>query len=283
MSKTIPSGLLTHYAQQSTAVAHCIVITRADAVVLRFTSLDVALTVSGNVYTPCGLNVSGLASTAGLAVNNAELQILPDPALGITRADLITGKWDHAAFSIFALNWANPADGVDTLMTGTLGEVKPARGMYTVELRSLTQALQQPVGFVTQKTCRARLGDSRCTLNLAPFTVTGTLTGVTSNQVFTDTARTEADGWFAEGELTWLTGANAGYRHKVKAYAADVFTLSLPAPFTVAIGDTYSAIAGCQKRHITDCKTKFNNILNFWGEPDLPGVDALVRAPVTSV
>lgn len=283
MAKTIPSGLLAHYALQATTLAHCIVITRTDAVVLRFTSLDVALTVDGNVYTPCGLAVSGLAATATLAVNNAELQILPDPALGITRADLITGLWDFAAFQIFAVDWATPGNGIDVLMTGKLGEVRPGRGGYSVELRSLAQALQQPVGFLTQKTCRARLGDSRCTLDLAPFTVTGTITAVASNQQFTDSARTEAAEWFAEGSLTWTGGNNAGYRHKIKAFASDVFTLSLPAPFTVQVGDTYSAIAGCQKRHLTDCKTKFSNLLNFWAEPDLPGVDALVRPVITDV
>lgn len=286
--KTLPAGLLSHYAQQSTTVAQCIVITRTDAVVLRFTSLDVALTVSGNVYTPCGLNVSGLTMSAGLAVNNAELQILPDPALGITRADLITGKWDHAAFQLFETDSSNPGNGINILMSGNLGEVKPARGLFTVELRSLAQVLQNPVGATTSKTCRYRLGSTAlpaglCKLALGPFTKTGTLTSAASRQVFTDTARTEADDYFGEGLLTWTGGANAGYSEKIKTYAADTFTLVRPAPFAVVAGDTYSAIAGCRKRAIEDCKTKFNNLLNFGGEPDLPGVDALLRSPETSV
>lgn len=283
MSRTIPAGLLSHYALESHTLAQCITITRTDAVVLRFTSLDVALVVSGNTYLPAGLNVSGLESTAGLAVNNAELQILPDDALGIVRTDLITGKWDHAAFSIFEVNYLSPASGINTLMTGTLGEVKPGRSQFTVELRSLAQALQQPVGFTTQKTCRYRLGDANCTLNLAPFTFTGSVTTATSNQVFTDSTKAQAAEYFAEGQLTWTSGPNSGYTHKIKSFAAGVFTLSLPAPFAVGVGNAFTAIAGCQKRHITDCKTKFNNLLNFGGEPDLPGTDALIRAPVTSV
>jgi uncharacterized phage protein (TIGR02218 family) len=281
--KSIPAGLLAHYAQGVQTIAACITITRTDAVVLRFTGLDVPLVVAGNTYVPCGLNVSGLTSNAALSVDNAELQVLPDPALGIVRADLITGLWDHAAFEIFEVNWASPADGVNILKAGTLGEVRPARGLYTVELRGLAQALQSPLGFLTQKTCRYRLGDANCTVNLVPFTVTGTVTSVANNQVFTDTGRSEAVEYFAEGELLWTGGANSGYRHKIKAFAADVFTLSLAAPFTVQVGDAYTAIAGCQKRLLEDCKTKFNNALNFGGEPDLPGIDALVRPAVTSV
>lgn len=280
--KTIPAPLLAHYALPSQAIAACITITRTDAVVMRFTGLDVPLVVSGNTYLPAGLNVSGLASSAGLAVQNAELQILPDDALGIVRSDLVTGRWDNAGFVLFETNWTDPTNGVNTLMTGTLGQVRPGRGMYTVELRSLAQVLQQPLGIVTQKTCRYRLGDANCGVNLAPFTVTGAATSVASNQQFTDTGRAEAAEYFAEGVLTWTSGPNAGFAQKIKSFAAGVFTLSLPAPFAVVAGHAYSAVAGCQKRHLLDCKTKFSNLLNFGGEPDLPGVDALIRAPVTN-
>jgi uncharacterized phage protein (TIGR02218 family) len=281
--KTIPAPLLAHYALPSQAIAACITITRTDAVVMRFTGLDVALVVSGNTYLPAGLNLSGLSASAGLAVQNAELQVLPDDALGIVRSDLVTGRWDHADFVLFETNWTDPANGINTLMTGKLGQVRPGRGLYTVELRSLAQQLQQPVGIVTQKTCRYRLGDANCGVNLAPFTVTGAATSVAGNQVFTDSARAEAAEYFAEGVLTWTSGPNAGFAQKVKSFAAGVFTLSLPAPFTVAVGHAYSAVAGCQKRHLLDCKTKFSNLLNFGGEPDLPGVDALIRPAATSV
>lgn len=284
MTKTIPAGLLSHYALDAQQLATCITITRADATVLRFTSLDVPLVVAGNTYLAAGLSVSGLASTASLSVNNAELQVLPDDALGITRADLITGKWDHAAFSIFECQWPSPGTDINVLMTGTLGEVKPARGVFTVELRSLTQTLQQPVGFVTQKTCRYRLGDAAtCKQDMTSFTHTGSVTTATSRQVFTDSTKAQAAEYFAEGELTWTSGPNSGYRQKIKSFAAGVFTLSLPAPFAVGVGNAFTAKAGCQKRLIEDCKTKFNNLLNFGGEPHLPGVDALIKPPVTSV
>ena len=43
----------------------------------------------------------------------------------------------------------------------------------------------------------------------------------------------------------------------------------------IAIGDAFTAVAGCQKRHDVDCRDKFGNLLNFQGEPHLPGIDAL--------
>ncbi len=157
------------------------------------------------------------------------------------------------------------------------------RGRYVVEFRSLTQALQQTQGIVTSKTCRARLGDSRCTKDLTSFTYSSTVTAAASSQVFTDAARAEADDWFAEGIVTFLTGDNAGLSQQVKAFAGRVFTLSLPMPFPVQVGDTFTAIAGCRRRLEEDCRDKFDNVVNFQGEPHLPGQDALSKPAEAAV
>jgi hypothetical protein len=54
-------------------------------------------------------------------------------------------------------------------------------------------------------------------------------------------------------------------------------------PYAIQIGDTFSAVAGCQKRLAEDCGTKFSNVVNFGGEPHLPGIDALTSPPVVDV
>lgn len=273
--KVIPSALAAHYAKACTTVATFLKVTRADAVVLGFTSLDHEITVDGLAYEP-GFDVSGLASTESLAVDNLELSILPDEA-SVPVADLMAGLWNNAAFEVFECNYEAPADGINVLKRGTTGEVRLRRGIYTIEFRSLTQALQQTQGIVTSKTCRARLGDGKCKKSLTTFTYSSTLSAVASRQVFTDSARAEADEWFAEGVITFTSGANDGYSQKVKSFSAGEFTLSLPLPFLPAVGDAYTVITGCRKRLDEDCRAKFNNVLNFQGEPHLPGIDALSK------
>jgi len=288
MSKTIPSGLAAHYALSNTTLCACLKLQRADGAVLGLTSLDVPVTVSGLTYLP-GFDLSDLVSQAGLAVDNLELQILEADNV-LTVADLLAGRWNGAAFTVFEVNYLSPTDGINLLKRGTTGDAQVKRGVWTVEFRGLKQALQQPLGEVTSKTCRYRLGDSRCTVNLAPHTFACTVTAVTSPQVFTDSARTQLAEWFVEGSVTFLTGPNAGYSQKVKVFAAGQFTLALPMPFAVGLGDTFTAITGCQKRHertganpsgVSDCIDKFSNILNFGGEPHLPGVDVLTSLPNT--
>lgn len=273
--KTIPIALASHYALSCTTVCTCLKVTRADGVVVGFTSADEQIVVSSVSYAP-GFDVSSLQSTDTLGVDNMELTFLALDEL-LPEADLLAGLWDNAVFEIFECNRASPADGVNVLKRGTTGEVQLRRSKYTVEFRSLAQALQQTQGITTSKGCRSRLGDAKCTVDLTGFTFTGTLTAVTSARQLADTSRAEDVDYFGEGLLTLNTGAAAGFTRKIKAFASGAFSLSLPLPFVPAVGDSYTAVAGCRKRE-EDCRDKFLNILNHQGEPHLPGLDALTRS-----
>jgi uncharacterized phage protein (TIGR02218 family) len=284
---TVPVDLLAHYRSGATTLAWAIKIVRRDGVVYGWTSSTKDATISGVDYRSApGLDVASLATTAGLAVDNTEITILPDQTV-ITHADIIAGRWDNAQYTLFRYNWSDLTDGIEVRAVGRLGELQPRSGAYVAELRGLQQYLQQTIGTASTKTCRARLGDDLCSnygadldITDAAYTKTGTLTSVTSKQIFRDSSRVEAEDFFGEGVFTFTGGDNAGLSQKVKAYAVNgTFTLSLPMIMTVAIGDTYSVHAGCRKRIDEDCITKFNNVLNFQGEPHRPTVDDVTSAP----
>lgn len=283
MTKIVPAGLLSNYQSDSPTVAWAIKITRTDDEVYGWTSADRDATIDAVIYESApGLSVASFASSAGLAVDNSELTVLADDTI-ITRADILAGRWNNAAYLLFKYDWTDVSAGEEVISAGFLGELHPRSGAYVAELRALQQYLQQPVGAASTKTCRARLGDAMCMVDLGGWTETGTITGVTSKQVFTDSSRTEADDYFGEGILTWTAGLNTGLSQKVKTYASDTFTLSLPMIFDVQIGDTYSVIAGCRKRLDEDCAAKFSNELNFQGEPHRPTVDELTSSPEVNV
>lgn len=282
--KTIPIALAAHYQQATTSLCQCLRMELRDGAVFAATSMDRPLTVDGVTYMPW-LTVSDLVSTATLGVDNLTCTFVTDEV--DLRSDLEAGRFDNASFYLFETNFLAPTDGVNGLKRGSTGEAQITDvGSYVLEFRGLTQALQQPVGIVTQKTCRAafadyprQIGGSPCRLDPADFTDTGSVTSVASNQVFSDSARVEADDYYTAGFLKFTDGLNAGYERQVRAFDSGVFTLVLPFPFTVEVGDAYSVIAGCQKRLTEDCKTKFSNVLNFQGEPHLPGVDAITKVP----
>lgn len=274
---TLPAALADHYAGGTNHPADVLKIVRKDGAVYAFTSaVDDTPPIGGQVYSAAnGLDISSIEIAAGLAVDNLELTTLDDGST-FSRVDVLSGRWRNAAFMIGRYNWAAPADGIEVRLVGTIGNVQLMRGHIVAELRGLQQALQQPIGSVTSKTCRARLGDSMCTKSLTAFTFTGSVTSVASNQAFTDSTKAQAADYFAEGILTWTSGPNSGLAVKVKGFTGGAFTLSLPMISAIANGHTFSVVAGCQKR-LADCSGKFNNVLNFQGEPHLPGIDALTK------
>lgn len=272
----------TAFAGASTCgtLVHGIRIRRKDGTILGWTEhdRDATVTVFGEsleLLANPGFTLSSLVSTAGLGVDNATCEVIAGEE--ITRADILAGRWDKASVYLFRYNWKDPAAGVVPVKRGHFGNFAPKLGSFSVEFRDLRQALQFNSTWVLQETCRWRLGDSRCTKDLAGFTHAGTVTAVASQYQFTAAALAQADDYFGEGEVEWLTGANAGLRHKVRAFASGgVFTLAEAAIYSIGVTDTFIPIAGCRKRRTEDCVGKFDNVLNFGGEADKPLRDELM-------
>lgn len=288
--KTIPIALAAHYATKGTTVAYFLRITRTDDEVFGFTSHDRSITIDSVLYDAGpGLDISGIVTTAGFGVDNLELTTLDDGTV-FSRADVLGGVWRNAKFAIYKANWKAPTDGLEPVLAGTIGEGRLKQSSLVFELRGLQQYLQQPIGNVSIKTCRAHFADfptqnqnNRCGLVAATFTTAAEVTSVTSNQVFTASGLAAAEDYYTEGVLTWTSGANGGLRQKVKAHATGgVLTLSLPMLQTVEVGDEFEIIAGCPKRMEEDCSGKFGNQLNFQGEPHRPSTDDLTKSPEMS-
>lgn len=106
---------------------------------------------------------------------------------------------------------------------------------------------------------------------LGPITVTGTLTAVASDQQFTDASRTEAADYFAYGTIRFTSGANAGLKPlEIRQHmAGGVIQTFEPFYYVPVVGDAYEMIPGCRKR-LSDCKDKWNNVVNFGGFPYAP-------------
>jgi len=269
----------THLDGETTDLATCWRITRWDGLVFGFTDHLVDLTVSGQLYQAAlGYSATDVQTSADLAVDNLELQgWLDSPS--ITEVDLMAGRWDHADIEIFEVIYSSVSTGIRRLRRGRIGEVSMGRTVFQAELRGIAQAFSRVIGELTSPTCRADLGEPRCGVVLGPLTVTGTVTSVTSARLWADSARAEAAAYFSFGVVTWTSGANNGFKMEIKTHGASgVMTMALPMPYAIAVSDTYSLVPGCDKL-LSTCIAKFNNVINFQGEPHLPGMDAVLRGP----
>jgi uncharacterized phage protein (TIGR02218 family) len=271
VTRAISVALKAHYASGTTTIATCWKATLTDGTVVRTTSHDSDIVFDGETYlSVAAYSPSDIVSAADLSPDNLELEgFLSSPA--ITEEDIQTGRWDYAEIELFEVNYNDLTMGRNLIRNGTLGELTGTRDKYKAELRGLFQKLSRRIVKVTTKDCTANLGDTRCGVNLASWTVTGAVTTATSQRQFTDTARTEANDWFTAGKLTWTSGLNIGLSMEVKrSTATGVIELHEAMPFELQVGDAYSVYAGCTSRFTEDCVGKFSNGVNFRGFPFLP-------------
>lgn len=280
--KALPAGMQAHLDAGATTLAWCWRIARRDGAVFGFTDHDRALAFASTTYEPhSGFAAAELRHRADLSVDaqDAEGALSSDR---ITETDILDGRWDGAEVEVWRVNW-EAVDQRVLMRRGTLGQVRRGRIAFVAEVRSLAHHLDQPMGRAFQATCDAALGDARCRVNIAApaFTGTGTVTALVGDRGFDASGlQSFAAGLFVFGDVTWLTGPNAGRRaevarHVVVAGAARVQLFEAPV-LPIAVGHTFTIRAGCDKT-LTTCRDIFANTVNYRGFPHIPSEDAVMR------
>jgi uncharacterized phage protein (TIGR02218 family) len=283
--KTISSPLAVHLAAEVTTLATCWKLTRRDAVTLGFTDHDSDISYDSTLYKAAtGFSPSAVENSANLRVDNLDVEGMLSSE-SITETDILAGIYDFAEIEIFQINYADISQGILKMRRGWLGEVSLTRQNFVAEVRGLTQLLSQDIGEYFSPSCRAALGDSRCKINIGLHTVTGSVTANASRTGFTDSARSEASAIFTGGKITFTSGANIGLSMEVKEYifrsgVGGLISLALPMPHSIAGGDSYSLQKGCDKT-LNTCHARFANIVNFRGEPHVPGLDRMLETAGT--
>lgn len=262
-----------------------------DGETLRQTSHDrpIEVSLSNDEY---GLNgtyesntvpfqTSGLRTSSDLSIANMDVDALLDQA-GITEEQILTGQLDNVWFTMFLVNWRNPANSGVVFKRGIVGNVRTfAQQLLKGELRGLSQFLAQTTMQTYGPVCRAELGDARCQVDLAPLTLVGDIDSISvQRRIFTTGARlamspVEEAGWYQYGTLTMTSGANLGARVPVKTDdGTGEIELFYSLPYDLEIGDTYTLTPGCDKKRVT-CRDKYNNLVNRRAEDFIPGGNRL--------
>jgi uncharacterized phage protein (TIGR02218 family) len=267
-------SLAEHLASGATTVCRCWDVEREDGRRLGFTDHDRDLSFDGIVYRAgTGLSARAFAQATGLAVDNSEaLGALSDA--GIREADIEAGRFDGARLRAWLVNWAEPEQRA-LRFRGTFGEITWQGGAFAVELRGLTEALNQPQGRVFGAGCDAALGDARCGVDLAAFSAEAVVRVAEGGRVLDLGPLPQAKGWYERGRLTALSGEAKGLSGRVRVdRGGDPRRVelweALGAP--VAPGDRVRIEADCDKRAET-CRAKFANLVRFRGFPHIPGDD----------
>lgn len=255
-------------------------ITLAGGTVLRYADYDADITLpDGRIFSSAGpvFTRGQTKLTAKIEVDDLSVTVAADASdtIGATtwaRAAQL-GAFDEAKLTLYKCFMSAPRVVVDALeWFGGYVDVEGGGGLeQNWKVKSYMQKLN--VDYPTRKfypTCPYSLFDANCGLDIAAYTVTGTVTQVISAQeIHTDL--TFGDGYYDLGGAEFLTGVLAGAGMSVKSSFATngriVFIVSLDA--LPAVGDTFSIYPGCGKTPAI-CATKFGNLARNRSTPYIP-------------
>ena len=257
----------------------CWRIERRDGVTIGLTGHDHDLWIEGLCYRAApGLTPSAILRGDGLDPDLMEASGALTSAV-IAERDLMAGRWDGARVAALAVDW-NGVEASVPLGQGEIGAVQLAEGGFTAELRGVGALLDRPVAEETSPDCRASLGDRRCRVAMAGRRQFARVTGWDGEDGLTlDTVEPVANA-YGQGRLIWFGGANAGLETMVNRSEGNRLWLSAAPAFAVEGTPLIELVEGCDKR-LETCLSRFGNVVNFRGEPFLPGIDLLTRYPGT--
>lgn len=195
----------------------------------------------------------------------------------VNEADLQGGRWKNAKIQFEYVDYLDLTIGSVGKMKGQAGKISINNGTFTVEMRSLSDLLSQEIGELTSPVDRNRRPED-LGVGMGPFTFARTVTAFTDRRNFTVGGTAQANDYFRYGRAEWTSGNNNGLKMEIKANVGNVIELQLPMRSTIQIGDNLNLIAGYDGTR-EQARDKFAAMVNFNGEPDLPGLKAIIQYP----
>lgn len=249
-----------------------------------YTSLDVNVLANNIVYQAGVLQLKRTSTTLTIGVQVDEMSV----TVGFDDADIIGGAFwrdvarigvlDGAKIKVeraFFTDWALPALGVVHVFEGNVGDIESGLNEVTIAVKSATELFNTMLPrSLYQGPCRNTLFDARCTINKAAHTTQSSVSSATNKAQFAASTG-KAAGWFVQGYVVFTSGNNAGLSASVKTFDGTTIVLNAPLLFTPAAGDTFTIYTGCDGL-LNTCNDKFDNGVNFSGEPFTPTPEAML-------
>lgn len=275
--KTASDALLVLLnSSQQFQMADLYQITMVNGTVLRFTNYDVNVIDGGNTYLANSVLIerSRVRTVLGVEVDTLDLTINPHPNDMVNSMTFLktcaAGMMDGASLVMRRAFFDNTGFNIGSFInfSGRIADMHMTRSEVSMTVKSDLELLNVKLPRnLYQAGCLNTLYDGNCGLSRAAWGVAGTVTSATKTTL--NCGISNAAGYFDLGYIVFNTGALAGVRRTVKSYGTYNFTLLNPLPSAPAIGDTFTAYAGCDHSQAT-CTSKFSNVIHFRGFPYIP-------------
>lgn len=272
--RSASSQLAAAIAAEATSLARLWRVTRKDGAQLFFTDAVKEITFNSNTYRSDVSFTSSAIFTSRSAANLQNLTITVNTDdTAFAEGDIRQGKYLSATATISVVDYTHPEWGELVLFDGIFGQLQ-LTNQHTASIEIVPNSVignGNSIGVENYSaTCRANLGDVRCKFDITGARTTFTVVSANGGSVVADEF-TQPQSYWTLGRIEWLTGDNTGTKSDVQSCNPDtttVFLLSAPLK-AIQAGDTGYIYPGCDKQ-LQTCRDKFNNVLNFRGEPHMP-------------
>lgn len=139
---------------------------------------------------------------------------------------------------------------------------------FKIHLKPETIKYNQTVINRYSKTCRANFGDSKCKIDKALYSGIYKIKEILKESLRIEGLNRE-NGYYNGGQIIFK---NDSFSSKVLSSFGDLIILEDIIPDYAKDAKEVKIISGCDKNFITCCN-KFNNAINFRGEPLIPEKD----------
>lgn len=238
---------------ESQTLAWCWYIKFPNGNYLRYTSLDHDLEVAGEVY-------------------HSERGLTPSASQGAAQEISGVGSvppLDYARVVVFVVDYLNPPTTLHHtrlfyVSSSVISDVTVTDKQFKANLSGLDRLLEKNVNEATSKTCRVKFGSPRCGVNRALYRRTSEILEVKKPRrvLLLDSVTTD----YIYGTLSF-----AGVEREIASVVGNVVTLYEVFPLVLEVEDVVTLTEGCKKT-LRNC-LRFNNTLNFQGEPFVPTRD----------
>ncbi len=271
MSRTLSPALQTLLAGGEYQAAYLLRLSVGGSV-LYLTTWDDPITHNANTYSPKGFRFKAEAYDRALKEADGDIEI-SNVGLGISA--LVANAALGSATVEIDLFFPDVSEAV-SILKGRPALKQANEDMATFTVIPATRRMEEDYPpHAISALCRWRFADA-VTCQAAHGELTGqTADAGCTNALLVDAARTEDTGYtgpgsyWADGYVTFTSGALTGHTRAIQVSATGSLTLEVPFDSAPATGDQYTLRRGCN-RTFEVCDGRFNNVTRFGGFVDLP-------------
>lgn len=283
MTKALVAAVTTEIAKGALQPIILISMTLTNATVLRYALFPADIEYDSNTYTGIGGELGGISESSSMEIGEVKVTLNNiNRVFSAYVCALNPTELRGATIEIFRVyaGLLSDATAFEPMWEGTLDEWSIDGKQFTMVIKDWIATLWEEIpARMCYRACPWLFGGTYCTLTASATPGAGNYKQVTaqvadaggSTTTLIDAARTEADNYWNNGQVTFTSGDNNGLSRVVKDFdnATATVTFEMPFPYEVAENDQYTIRQGCDHTPNT-CNDRFTNMANYGGNLSVP-------------